>query len=73
MEVFKCKIEVSEYKSKIELGVANFTLKLERVENKYRSMQLKFRVAPACYWCLVVVLMCFPFCNGLASRLMLNS
>ncbi|KAE8009228.1 hypothetical protein FH972_005677 [Carpinus fangiana] len=73
MEVFKCKIELIEYKSKIEVDAANFALKLERVENKYRSMQLKFRVALACCWCLVAILMCFPFCNGVASRLMLSS
>jgi hypothetical protein len=42
MEVFKCKIQLAEYKSKTEVDAANFALKLERVENKYRSMQLKF-------------------------------
>jgi hypothetical protein len=73
MEVFKCKIELAEYKSKIKVDVANFALKLERVANKYRSMQMKFQVALACCWCLVDVLMCFSFSNGLASRLMLSS
>jgi hypothetical protein len=73
MEVFKCKIQLAKYKSKIEVDVANFALKLERVENKYCSMQLKFRVAIACCWCLVAVLMCFPYCNGFASRLMLSN
>jgi hypothetical protein len=42
MEVFKCKIQLAEYKSKIEVDAANFELKLEMVDNKYRSMQLKF-------------------------------
>jgi hypothetical protein len=73
MEVFKCKIQLVEYKSKIEVDSANFELKLERVENKYRWMQLKFRVAVACCWCLVAMLMCFPYCNRFASRLMLSS
>jgi hypothetical protein len=73
MEVLKCKIQLVEYKSKIEVDATNFALKLERVENKYRSMQLKFQVVVACCWCLVVVLMCFPYCNGFASRLMLSN
>jgi hypothetical protein len=38
MKIFKCKIELVEYKSKIEVDAANFALKLERVENKYRLM-----------------------------------
>jgi hypothetical protein len=38
MEVFKCNIELAEYMLKIEVDVANFVLKLERVENKYHSM-----------------------------------
>jgi hypothetical protein len=73
MEVFKCKIQLAKYKSKIKVDAANFALILERVENKYRSMQLKFRVAVACCWCLVAVLICFPYCNGFASRLMLSN
>jgi hypothetical protein len=42
MEVFKYKIKLAEYKSKIEVDAINFALKLEKVENKYRLMQLKF-------------------------------
>ena len=38
MKVFKCNIELAEYKLKIEVDAANLTLKLERVENKYHSM-----------------------------------
>jgi hypothetical protein len=73
MEVFKCKMQLAEYKSKIEVDYANFELTLERVENKYCWMQLKFRVAVACCWCLVAVILYFPYCNGFASRLMLSS
>ncbi|XP_059451170.1 uncharacterized protein LOC132181974 [Corylus avellana] len=73
MEIFKCKLELAEYKSKIEVDAANFEIKLQRVETEYRWMQLKFRVALASFWCLVVVLMCFRFSNGLATRLMLSS
>jgi hypothetical protein len=51
MEVFKCKIQLVEYKSKIEVDSANFELKLERVENKYRWMQLKF--------CMLLVSCCY--------------
>ena len=72
MKGFKCKIELAKYKSKINVDATNFELKLQRVENKYCWLQLKFQVALACCWCLVVVLMHFLFSNVLASRLMLS-
>jgi hypothetical protein len=72
MEVFKCKIEIAQYKLQMEVEAANFALNLERQKNKYQGLQLKFRFAVACCWCIIGVMMFFPSCNGLTSRLMLT-
>lgn len=70
-EALKCKIEVVEYKSEMEVEAANFALKLERQKNKLRSMQMRYRFALACSWGHVVVLPIYPSSNKLASMLML--
>jgi hypothetical protein len=72
MEVFKCKTEIAQYKLQMEAEAANFARNLERQENKYHGLQLKFRFAVACCWCFIGVIMFFPSCNRLASRLMLT-
>jgi hypothetical protein len=74
MKVFKCKTEIAQYKLQMEVKAANFALNLERQKNKYHGLQLKFRVAVACCWRFIGVIMFFPSCNGLglASILMLT-
>jgi hypothetical protein len=72
MEVFKCKTEIAQYKLQMEAEAANFARNLERQENKYHGLQLKFQFAVACCWCLIGVIMFFPSCNRLALRLMLT-
>jgi hypothetical protein len=72
MEVFKCKTEIAQYKLQMEVEATNFARNLERQKNKYHRLQLKFRFAVACCWCLISVIMFFPSGNGLASRLMLT-
>jgi len=62
-EVAKCKSEVVECKSKMEVEVANFELKLERQKNKFRLMEMKYQFALACSWDIVVVLLLYPSFN----------
>jgi hypothetical protein len=69
-EVSKCKLEVVEYKSKMEVKTANFALKVERQKNKFRTMQMK-RFALACSWGLVVVFLFYPSSNIIGLRSML--
>ncbi|GLT54764.1 hypothetical protein SLA2020_279360 [Shorea laevis] len=70
-EVSKYKIEVSEYKSKIEVDAATFALQLERQRNNFYAKELKYQFALACSWGLVFVLLFYPACSGFSSRLML--
>lgn len=70
-EVSKYKIEVSEYKSKIEVDAATFALQLERQRNNFRAKELKYQFALACSCGLLFVLLFYPACSGLSSRLML--
>jgi hypothetical protein len=70
-EILKCKIEVAEYKAKMEVASVNFEMQLQAQNNKFHAKEMKYRFALACSFILLAVLMFYPVSNRYSSRLML--
>jgi hypothetical protein len=70
-EILKCKIEVAEYKSKMEVASINYEMQLQMQKNKFHAMEMKYRVALTCSLVVVAVLMFFPMSNRHPSRFIL--
>ncbi|KAE8022706.1 hypothetical protein FH972_008487 [Carpinus fangiana] len=70
-EILKCKIELAEYKSKMEVGSINFEIQLQMHKNKVHAREIKYQFALACSLIVVAVLMFYPVTNRYSSRFML--
>ncbi|KAE8008987.1 hypothetical protein FH972_005445 [Carpinus fangiana] len=71
-EILKCKIELAEYKSKMEVASINFEMQLQMQKNKFHARKMKYRFALTCSLDVVAVLMFFPVSNRYSSRFMLS-
>jgi hypothetical protein len=71
-EILKCKLEVAEYKAKMEVASLNFEMQLQMQKNKFNSKETKYRFALACLLILLVVMMFYPVSNANSSRLRLH-
>ena len=58
-EILKCKIELAEYKSKIEVASTNFEMQLQMQKNKFHVREMKYWFALTCSLVVVVVLIFF--------------
>jgi dipeptide/tripeptide permease len=71
-EILKCKLEVAEYKAKMEVASLNFEMQLQMQKNKFNSKETKHRFALACLLILFAVMMFYPVSNANSSRLRLH-
>ncbi|KAE8124787.1 hypothetical protein FH972_019640 [Carpinus fangiana] len=71
-EILNCKLEVAEYKVKMEVVSLNFEMQLQMQKNKFNSKEMKYRFALACLLILLVVIMFYPVSNANSSRLRLH-
>jgi hypothetical protein len=71
-EILKYKLEVAEYKAKMEVASLNFEMQLQMQKNKFNSKETKYRLALACLLSLLIVIMFYPVSNANSSRLRLH-
>ncbi|KAE7997765.1 hypothetical protein FH972_002369 [Carpinus fangiana] len=71
-EILKCKLEVAEYKAKMEVVSLTFEMQLQMQKNKFNSKETKYRFALACILILLVLMMFYPVSNANSSRLRLH-
>jgi hypothetical protein len=63
-EILKCKLEVAEYKAKMEVASLTFEMQLQMQKNKFNSKEMKYWFALACILILLVVMMFYLVFNA---------